>query len=141
VGRAPCSVQPLHPERGLVQRHDLTDAEWARVEPLLPGRGPGGTRRRFVAACLYVPREGCSWRALPAEYGHGNAVWRRHARWCRAGVWGRVVDALRDPDDAVPVLDATTARAHPDAAGAGKETARRRSGTAPAGSAPRPTRR
>jgi hypothetical protein len=52
---------------------DLTDAEWALVEPLLPPPGEGGRpekhpRREVVDAILYVVRTGCSWRQLPADF-------------------------------------------------------------------------
>jgi transposase len=55
---------------------DLTDEQWALVEPILPpaqgGRGFGRPlkypRREVVDAILYVARTGCSWRHLPADF-------------------------------------------------------------------------
>ena len=49
----------------------LTDAQWARIAPLLPGRegtkgGRGQDNRRFVEAVRWLTRNGCRWRALPA---------------------------------------------------------------------------
>ncbi len=123
-------------------RHAMSAADWAKVEPLLPARGPaGGDRRLFLDAVLYMAREGCSWRALPPEYGKWNSVWRRFRRWAASGAWGRVVDALRDADDATRVLDSTVVRVHPAAAGASTKAAPRPSAAGAAGSGPRSTRR
>lgn len=65
---------------------DLTDDQWALLEPLLrrPGkRGPrrGADLRMVVDAMLYVTHTGCQWRFLPAEFG----PWTRQAvsRSCR----------------------------------------------------------
>ena len=49
----------------------LSEAQWARIAPLLLGReGTSGERgqdnRRFVEAVLWLTRNGCRWRALPA---------------------------------------------------------------------------
>ena len=124
-----------------MRRHAISDADWARVEPLLPRMGFAGDRRLFVDAVLYATATGGPWRDLPPRFGKWNTVWRRFRRWAEAGVWGRVLDALRDKDDATLVLDSTVVRAHPAAAGARKKAGRRASGGAAAGSARRPTRR
>jgi hypothetical protein len=52
---------------------DLTDEEWAGIEPLvvgpsLTGRPPVHSRRRILDAVLYVLRSGCQWRMLPLDY-------------------------------------------------------------------------
>jgi transposase len=51
---------------------DLSDAEWARLEPLLPTAQTGHPRhhrrRTIVNALLYVLRTGCAWRLLPADW-------------------------------------------------------------------------
>ncbi|QEL19198.1 transposase [Limnoglobus roseus] len=124
-----------------MRRHELSDADWAAVRPLLPARGPaGGDHRAFVNAVLYVLRTGVPWRDLPPRFGNWNSVWRRFRRWSAAGVWGRVLEAVRDPDVSTLILDSTVVRAHPHAAGAEKKRATRPSAAAPAGSAPRSTR-
>jgi transposase len=123
-----------------MRRHEISDADWDRVEGLLPARGPTGVDNRlFVNAVLYVARTGIPWRDLPARYGNWNSVWRRFRRWAAAGVWGRVLEAVRDPDVSTLILDSTVVRAHPAAAGAQKKPARRPSGGAPAGSGRRST--
>ncbi len=102
-------------------RHAISDADWERVRPLLPTRGPAGTARRFLDAVLYVAKTGVPWRDLPARLGNGNSAWRRFDRWARAGVWERAFDALQDPDLEWIILDSTVIRAHPSAAGAKKK--------------------
>jgi putative transposase len=106
-------------------RHELTDAQWKRIEPLLPGKDgdPGRTaadNRRFVNAVLYVLKTGIPWADLPERFGKFNTVWKRYDRWCRASVWERVGRALggaelTDLHEEVQV-DSTSIKAHPTAA-------------------------
>lgn len=121
-------------------RHTISGADWKRVRGLLPRRGPKADNRKFVNAVLWISRTGSPWRDLPPRLGRWNTVWRRFRRWAGAGVWGGVLDALRDPDLSTLVLDSTVVRAHPHAAGALKKTAPRPSAGAAAGSGRRPTR-
>jgi len=121
-------------------RHTISGKDWIRIRGLLPNRGPKADNRRFVNAVLWVARTGAPWRDLPRRLGRWNSVWRRFRRWAGAGVWGRVLAAVRDPDVATLVLDSTVVRAHVSAAGAPKKRGPRPSGGAAAGSAPRPTR-
>jgi transposase len=107
-------------------RHAISDADWARIEELLPGRpgDPGwvaADNRLFVDAVLYVAKTGVPWRDLPARFGNWNSAWRRFDRWSRKGTWRAVFEALRDPDLEWLVLDSTVVRAHPCAAGAKKK--------------------
>ncbi len=123
-------------------RYALPDADWDRIAHLLPGRrgqhgGVAADNRRFVDAVLWVARTGAPWRDLPARRGRWNGQWRRFDRWAAKGVWGRAMAALRDPDLEWRILDSTSVRAHPCAAGArrrGRPT--RPSAAAGAGSAP-----
>jgi putative transposase len=80
---------------------DLSDSQWALVEPLLPapaavGRKEKHDRRDLVDAILYVVRGGCAWRALPSDYPPWPTVYFYFARWHDEGVTERVHDALRD---------------------------------------------
>jgi transposase len=79
---------------------DLTDEEWALVEPLLPAAGEGGRpekhpRREVVDAILYVVRTGCSWQQLPADFPPWQTVYWYFARWEEQRVTLRILDALR----------------------------------------------
>ena len=113
----------------MARRHELTDAQWARIEHPLPGKGsdPGRTaddNRLFVHAVVFVLKAGIPWADLPGRFGskHGPAR-KRFDRWCARGVWERVARAAGDPDLAEVQLDATTVKAHPVAS-----TGRRRRG-------------
>jgi len=131
----------------MLARHAISDADWVRVEPLLPRRGPAADNRLFLDAALWVARTGAAWRDLPGRFGPWDPPWRRFERWAGAGVWERVFAALQDPDVEWRLLDSTVVRAHPGAAGAKKKrtaaVARRSrdSGGGAAGSAPRCMRR
>lgn len=79
---------------------DLTDAQWALVEPLLLAgadhrRGPKvrNTRQRFDAL-RYMAHTGCQWRYLPGDFGTWSEVWGSFQRWSRAGVFGPVLAGL-----------------------------------------------
>jgi transposase len=104
----------------MLPRHAISDADWTRIEHLLPRHGPAKTKRRFVDAVLFVGKTGLPWRDLPERFGHWNGVWKRFDRWSRKGVWARLFEAFQDPDLEWLILDSTVIRAHPCAAGAKK---------------------
>ena len=105
-------------------RHRLTDAQWERIEHLVPGKrgDPGRTgedNRLFVDAIVWMARTGAPWRDLEAYFGKWNSVFRRFRRWAKAGVWERVMAAVADdPDFESVIIDGTIIRAHQHAAGA-----------------------
>lgn len=108
-----------------MRRYEISDDDFARIEPLLPGRPgtPGGTapdNRRFINAVLWVARSGAPWRDLPERFGPWNSAYQRFNRWSKAGDWGRIMGALQEPDLEWLMLDSTTVRAHQHAAGAQK---------------------
>lgn len=123
-----------------MRRHAITDADWDRVKDRLPARGPKTDTRRFVDAVLWIARTGSPWRDLPGRFGNWNTAFRRFRRWAEGGVWGRVLEHVRDPDVSTLVLDSTVVRAHPAAAGAGKKRGPRASAGAAAGGGRRSTR-
>jgi putative transposase len=105
-------------------RHELTDAQWKQIEPLLPGKvgDPGRSaadNRLFVNAVLYVLNTSIPWADLPQRFGKFNTIWKRYDRWCKAGVWervGRVLGHARLTDTHEEVqLDSTSVKAHPTA--------------------------
>lgn len=80
---------------------DLTDAQWALIEPLLPAPAEGGRpekhpRREIVNAILYLDRAGCAWRLLPTCFPPWQTVYWYWARWNADGSVDRVHDRLRD---------------------------------------------
>ena len=84
---------------GLRYASDLTDAEWALLEPLLPppcdqGRPRSWPMREVVNAIFYVMRSGCPWRLLPSDFPPWRTVYRWFAAWRDEGLFERVNHAL-----------------------------------------------
>jgi transposase len=112
-----------------MHRHELTNEEWQRIQPLLPparGRRSLKGERRFISGVYWLVRTGCPWRDLPRRYGHWKTVYNRFNNWSKRGVWERLFKAVQvDPNPPVPgvappeasILDGTIVRAHLDAAG------------------------
>jgi len=80
---------------------DLTDAQWAVLEPLLPKAKPGGRPRttdvrEVVNAILYLTRTGCGWRHLPHEFPPYPTVHDYYRNWRLDGTWERVNARLRE---------------------------------------------
>src|ERR687893_418614 len=86
---------------------DLTDAQWALIEPLVPANSPRGKgtrggrplkypRRRIVKAILYVDRTGCSWRQVPHDFPPWETVYYYFQRGAAGGTTDRIHDARRD---------------------------------------------
>src|SRR4051794_31096262 len=79
---------------------DLTDEQWALIEPHLPD-APGGGRPRktdprdVLDAILYILRTGCQWRYLPGDLPPKSTVWRYFDRWRRDGTLDTIHDRLR----------------------------------------------
>jgi putative transposase len=78
---------------------DVTDEQWAILEPLIPASHGGRPRtakmRRIVNGIFYRNRTGCQWRLLPKEYGRWGQVYYYFAQWRSQGTWQRLNDALR----------------------------------------------
>lgn len=112
----------------------LTDKQWERILEFLrqdPRAYVGNESecRRFVEAVIWMSRSGAQWRLLPETYGNWNSVYKRFARWCKAGVWERMLAYFADePDMENGLIDSTIVRAHACAAGAAKK--KRQSGKA-----------
>ena len=86
------------------RRHDISDAVWGKLEPLLPGRkGAWGGRahdnRRFIDAVFWIMRTGEPWRDLPPDLGGWSNTHRRFIRWRDSGIWERLLEALIDEPD------------------------------------------
>jgi transposase len=120
----------------VTRRHDLTNAQWAVLEPLLPkpkrsGRPSSWSRRQLIDGMRWRVRAGTPWRDVPAWYGSWSAVYALFRRWQRDGTWARVLTALQALADAAGRItwdvsvDSTICRAHQHAAGARKGGMRR----------------
>jgi len=101
----------------------LSDRQWAAIAPLLPMVHTGPVRqddRRIISGILHRLREGCRWRALPAEYGPYTTVFNRYNRWSKRGLWQDVFAALAGCGEppSVMMIDSTAVRAHRAASGA-----------------------
>jgi transposase len=113
-----------------LHRHDLTNDQWAALQPHLPAaRGIGGRprldERTFVNAILWLLRTGAPWRDLPPCFGNWSSVATRFYRWGQQAVWTRVLAQLQqladgqgDLDWHKQYIDSTVVRAHQHAAGA-----------------------
>jgi transposase len=77
-------------------RYELTDYEWAAIKPMLPNKPRGVPRvndRRVLNGIFWVLRSGAPWRDLPNAFGPYTTCYNRFVRWCRAGVWARIMNA------------------------------------------------
>ena len=84
---------------------DLTDAQWAKLAPLLNelrGERHAGGRprkyelRRIVDAMLYVVKTGCQWRQMPVNFPPWQSVYQQFRTWRDGGVWEGATKALRE---------------------------------------------
>lgn len=77
---------------------DLSDKEWALLEPLLPQQaGIGSPRvepREVVNALMYVADNGIKWRALPHDFPVWQTVYGYFRRWSQSGLWEQVNTTL-----------------------------------------------
>lgn len=107
-------------------RGDVTDEEWALIEPHLPlgERGPIPDLRRQFNAVIWRFRTGSPWRDVPEHYGSWSTVYDRFRAWAVQGVMEHLLEqmialaAARGQADLDLVsVDSTSARAHHHAAG------------------------
>src|SRR3712207_577410 len=104
----------------------MTDEDGERVVQVFRAvrsrRGDKGRNdRRFLEALHYSCVHNITWRALPAEFGNWNSIWKRFWRLSRAGVFEAFFDALAGLSRTahlVQMFDSTVVRAHVSAAGA-----------------------
>ena len=75
----------------------LSDAEWQRIEPLMPRGRRGAHRvddRRIISGIMHMLRSGARWRDCPPDYGLYTTVYNRFNRWSRQGIWTEIFYAL-----------------------------------------------
>ena len=80
---------------------DLTDAQWERMEKLIPvaksGGRPRSTEMRDVLnATLYVVRGGIAWRLMPHDFPIWSTVYHYFRSFRKDGTWQKIHDTLRD---------------------------------------------
>lgn len=80
---------------------DLSDAQWAFIEPLLPPPRPRGRPRsvhlrEVFNAILYLSRTGCSWRQLPYDLPPWGTVHWFYRQWRLLGLWPKLNETLRE---------------------------------------------
>ena len=103
---------------------DLTDAQWALIEPQLPPPKPRGRRRLYPRreifnALLYLDRTGCQWRLLPHDFPPYRSVFGSFTQWKQDGTLERLHDVLvlkvrvahgREPEPSVGVVDSQSVK-------------------------------
>jgi transposase len=104
------------------QLYWLSDAEWKRLEPLLPRGRRGAHRvdnRRVISGIMHMLRSGARWRDCPPEYGPYTTIYNRFNRWSRQGIWFEMFEALTGSTGIIGTvaIDSTHIKAHRAAAG------------------------
>jgi putative transposase len=103
---------------------DLSDTEWACLEPHLPipkatGRPPIHNRREILDAVFYVLRSGCPWRLLPHDFPPWKTVFHYFRAWRIDGTWERMNRAIRErlrvrlkrnPEPSAGIVDSQSAK-------------------------------
>ena len=103
---------------------DLTDVEWAEVEPLIPPAKPGGNKRtvdirQVVNGVMYILSTGCQWRAMPKDLPPRSTVHDYLERWTWDGTLEQLhhalyvkcrEQALREASPTAAVIDAQSVK-------------------------------
>ncbi len=79
---------------------DLTDEQWAILDPLVPPAKTGGRKREVnmrevINTILYLNRSGCQWDMLPHDLLPKSTVYDYFAAWRDDGTWQHLMEALR----------------------------------------------
>jgi len=102
-----------------VRRHELSDEEWKRIEPLLPAERGRKSRpaklsnRTFMNAVFYLAKTGAPWRDLPERFGPWKTVHAKFSRWNARKVFDRILALFaQDADNESSMADSSYVRAH-----------------------------
>jgi transposase len=109
---------------GLRYASDLTDSEWALLEPFMPSPSPVGRPRAtdlraVMNAILYMASTGCQWRALPKDFPPYSTVQGYFYEWSREGRFATINHILvmaarekagREPSPTAGVLDSQSVK-------------------------------
>jgi transposase len=118
-------IQGFRIEEALMRKrvYWLNDADWKRIEPLLP-KGQRGARRvddrRVISGIMHMLHSGSRWRDCPPDYGPYTTIYNRFNRWSRRGIWTGIFYALTGSTGMIGTVavDSTHIKAHRSAAGA-----------------------
>jgi putative transposase len=108
----------------LIYRSDVTEAQWAVLEPLVTPTTRRGRPRRHPLRCIlnaifYLVRSGCAWRLLPWEFPPWKTVFHYFRKWRLDGTWQRVhtllreqvrVELGRDPQPSAGIIDSQSVK-------------------------------
>ena len=114
-----------HKPRGARYPSDVSDEEWAIIEPMIPpgrtgGRKRGTDVREVFNAIRYIDRTGCQWRQLPKDFPPHTTVYNYFWEWTRYGVLDRIHQTLlercreacgREPGPTAAIIDTQVAKA------------------------------
>lgn len=104
-----------------MQRHELTDEQWEKVEQVLPrpfGRPSMEGDRNFINGVVWIAKTGAPWRDLPQQFGPWTTIHGRFLRWAKQDRWYAIFRAVCENEDELGgMLDASNIRAHQDASG------------------------
>ena len=100
----------------------LSDAEWARIQPLMPRGRRGAHRvddRRVISGIVYMLRSGARWRDCPAVYGPYTTIYNRFNRWSRQGIWFEMFERLTGSSGLIGTvaIDSSSIKVHRSAGG------------------------
>ena len=97
-------------------RFDLTDFEGSVIRPLLPTRVRGKPRvddRGVLNGIFWRLRTGVPWADFPARYGPRTTCVNRFNRWCKAGHWARILQAVSEAYEGdIQMIDSSSIRVH-----------------------------
>jgi transposase len=99
-----------------IMRYELSNYEWGVINPMLPNKPRGVARvddRRILNGIFWILRSGAPWRDLPDYHGPYTTCYNRFVRWCRAGMWDQLMNALTAGHDAtVQMIDTSVVCVH-----------------------------
>lgn len=108
-----------------LRRYELTDAEWAIIDPLLPRKSRGVPRvedRRVLNGIFWRLRTGSPWADIPERYGPATTCYNRFVRWRKAGIWDKLLAAVSQAyNGKVQMIDSSVVRVHQHAANGEKK--------------------
>ena len=114
-----------HKPRGGRYPSDVSDEEWAIIEPMIPPARAGGRKREtdmreVFNSVRYIDRTGCQWRQLPKDFPPHTTVYNYFWEWTRYGVFDRIHQTLlercreacgREGDPTAAIIDTQVAKA------------------------------